>query len=85
MRKKKARRARMATVRAQRSEVHGFLDTVTLTAYINDREDYDRKIVIELTSKGAREVAAALLEEAEKAEKAAQAARDARTRGPMEP
>ncbi|WP_199931270.1 hypothetical protein [Streptomyces sp. CB02923] len=72
---KEARTARLATIRAGVSKATSNVDTVVIRSYVNDRKDYDRPIDIELTSKGARDVAAQLIREAECAERAVAEAR----------
>lgn len=67
--------ARLGDVYAGRSVATNNPDTVVVLAYVSDRKDLDRPILVELTSKGARAVAARLIEEADKAEAAAKGAR----------
>ncbi|MFF7408689.1 hypothetical protein [Streptomyces lydicus] len=73
---KESRTARLGSVRAGVSVATQNADTVVITAYVNDSKDRDRPILLELTSQGARQVAAQLLEEAKKAEVAAAEAKE---------
>ncbi|WP_274031198.1 hypothetical protein [Streptomyces sp. MMBL 11-1] len=67
--------ARLGDVYAGESAATNNPDTVVIRAYVSDRKDLDRPVLVELTSKGARDVAARLLEEADKAEAAAKGRR----------